>query len=82
MTDLQIRRTSIIERSETEATVEIWISDAEDPTVVTYQISISVKLEYTSNPSLAEVQAKALLRAQAVIAEQIEVKTELANRPA
>ena len=82
MTDLKVRRTTVTERSETEATVEIWIADDEDPTTATEEISISVKLKYGSNPSLAEVQAKALLRAQGVIAEQIQAKTELANRPA
>ena len=82
MTDLQIRRTSINERSETEATVEIWFSDDDDPAAAKEEISISVRVEYGSNPLLAEVQAKALERVQAVIGAQTQAKTELSNRPA
>ncbi len=46
MTDLKVRRTTITERSETEATVEIWISDDEDSTKATEEISISVRVKH------------------------------------
>ncbi len=82
MADLPIRCTTVTELSETEAIVEIQLSDAEDPDKATEEISISVRVKYRSNPLLAEVQAKALLRARDVIAEQTQAKTELSNRPA
>ena len=79
MADLQIRRTTVTERSDTTATVEIWISDDENENEATEKISISVRVKYESNPPLAEVQGLALERAQAVIKRQIQGKRFPAN---
>ena len=79
MTDLKVRCTTITERSETEATVEIWISDDEDSTKATEEISISVRVKYEKNPLLAEVQGAALECAQTVLKREIQVKKLLAN---
>ena len=71
MTDLKVRRTTITERSETEATVEIWISDAEDPSEATETISLTVKIEYRNNPQFQEIQVIALERARNAIGQEI-----------
>lgn len=74
MTDLKVRRTTITERSETEATVEIWISDAEDPSEATETISLTVKIEYRNNPQLQELQVIALDRARIAIGQEIQAR--------
>ena len=74
MTDLKVRRTTVIERSDTEATVEILISDAEDPSESTETISLTVKIEYRNNPQLQELQVIALERARIAIAREIQAR--------
>ena len=74
MTDLKVRRTTVIERSDTEATVEILISDAEDPSESTETISLTVKIEYRNNPQLPELQVIALERARIVIGQEIQAR--------
>ncbi len=74
MTDLKVRRTTIIERSDTEATVEILISDAEDPSESTETISLTVKIEYRNNPQLQELQVIALERARNAIGQEIQAR--------
>ena len=74
MTDLKVRRTTITERSETEAMVEIWISNAEDPSEATETISLTVKIEYRNNPQLQEIQVIALERARIVIGQEIQAR--------
>ena len=71
MADLQIRRTTVTERSETEAKVEIWIADDEDPTAATETISLAVEVEYREHPQLRELQVIALERAQTAIGRQL-----------
>ncbi len=79
MTDLKVRRTTVTEQSETGATVEVWISDHEDPAAAKEEISILVRVEHEKIPPLAEVQAKALERAQTVIKREIQAKRFPAN---
>ncbi len=74
MTDLKVRRTTVIERSDTEATVEILISDAEDPSESTETISLTVKIEYRNNPQLQEIQVIALERARIAIGQEIHAR--------
>ena len=56
---MNIQSTEIIERSETEATVEIVIADAADEF-----LHFRLRLEYEGNPLLAEIQAIALKSAE------------------
>ena len=72
MADLQIRRTTVTERSETEAKVEIWISDDEDENEATEAICLSMAVEYREHPQLRELQVIALERAQTAIGRQIQ----------
>ena len=72
MTDLKVRRTTVIERSDTEATVKILISDAEDPSESTETISLTVKIEHRKHPPLQELQVIALDRARTAIHQEIQ----------
>ncbi len=74
MTDLKVRHTTVIEQSDTEATVEILISDAEDPSESTEKISLTVEIKYRNNPQLQEIQVIALERARTAIGQEIQAR--------
>lgn len=69
---MQIQRTTVIDRTKEESTVELLFADSTDPETASEYVLIRVKAPHSEMPFLEELQLKAFHRMRELLTDEIQ----------